>query len=414
MLICHIFPPEIAPGGIMFNELAEDLSAAGHRVTVVTGWPNHPRGVLFEGWRACFRRLEHHPKRFRIVRCGHSIHPTKRIVWRLWYYLTFAVSTFVNGLATGPVDVVLCLSTPIFGSWSAWLLAKCKRARFVYDVFDLHPEGAHGAGLLGKGLAYRLWRGLDTLLCRWSDAIATLGEGMRRQIVDRGVPPGKVTVVPFWVDAGRLRPGDRDNAWRRAQGIPPDPFVALYAGTIGYVSGAGILADVAARLRDRPDVLLLVVGEGVVKDELMREAESRGLTNVRFLPFQPEEVLNDVQATADVGLVTLRPEAGRSSVPSKVLGYLAAGRAVIAGVAEDSDTAEVIRSSGCGVVVPAQDAAALAEAIRRAADDREGTRRMGEAARACLLERYGRQACVALYESLLGGPGSTASGKSRT
>ena len=413
-LICHVYPPEAAPAGMMVRELAEDLAARGHAVTVITGWPNHPRGVLFVGWRARFRKVEEDPRGFRVLRCGHSIHPRDRIAWRLWYYLTFAVSTFLNGLAAGPLDAVLCLSTPIFGSWSAWGLARLKGARFVYDIFDLHPEAARNAGLMREGLPYRVLRWADTVLCRRADAIATLGEGMRRQILDRGVPPKKVTVVPFWIDADRLRPGDRDNAWRRAQGIPADRFVALYAGTIGYVSGAGILADVAARLRDRPDILLLVVGEGVAKDELVREAESRGLTNLRFLPFQPEEVLNDVQATADVGLVTLRPEAGQSSVPSKVLGYLAAGRGVIAGVAEDSDTAEVIRSSGCGLVTPAQDAAALAEAIRRAADDREATRRMGEAARACLLERYNRQTCTALYESLLGGPGSTASGKSRT
>jgi colanic acid biosynthesis glycosyl transferase WcaI len=412
VLICHVYPPEVAPAGFMVRELAEDLTAAGHRVTVLTGWPNHPRGVLFEGWRARFRAVERDPPGFRVIRCGHSIHPRKRMFWRVWYYLTFAASTFVNGLAAGPFDAVLCLSTPIFGSWSAWLLARLKGARFVYDIFDLHPEGAESEGLIRKGLVYRLWRWQDILLCRASDVLVTLGHSMKRLIEARGIPGEEVAIVLFWIDADRIRPGPRDNAWRRAQKIPPEKFVALYAGTIGYSSGAGILAEVAERLRDRPDILLLCVGEGMVKDDLMRRAHQRHLENIKFLPFQPEEVLADMQATADVGLVTTLPEAGKSSIPSKVLGYMAAGRPVIASVALDSDTAEMIRRADCGLVAPCQDASALADAIRRAADDREGVERMGRNARRCLLEHYSRGHCVRLYEALLCGRRPSAESRS--
>ena len=403
VLICHVYPPEVQASAMMTRELAEDLTAAGHRVTVLTGWPSHPRGILFGGWRARFRAVERDPAGFRVIRCGHSIHPRNRLFWRLWYYLTFAISTFVNGLAAGPFDAVLCLSTPIFGSWSAWLLACLKGARFVYDIFDLHPETARNTGMMREGPLYRVLRRVDTVLCRLSDAIVTLSPGMKREIVERGIEADRVTVVPFWLDAERIRPGDRDNPWRRAQGIPPEKFVALYAGTIGYVSGAEILVDVASELRDRDDIILLCVGEGIVKDKVEKEAARLDLANLRFLPFQPEEVLSDMQATADVGLVTLRPESGRSSIPSKVLGYLAAGRAVIASVAEDSDTAEMIRRADCGLVARCQDASALTDAIRRAADDRQGVERMGRNARRCLIENYSRAACTRAYERLLAG-----------
>jgi len=407
LLICHVYPPEAAPAGLMVRELAEDLVRAGHRVTVVTGWPSHPRGVLFPGWRAALRHVEYDPKGFRVIRCGHAIHPRGRALHRLWYYLTFALGSLAGGLAAGPVDAVLGMSTPIFGSWSAWVLAKLKRARFVYVVFDLHPEGARSAGLLREGLVYRLWRAGDTALMRRCGAITTLGPGIKHLIEARGIDGAKVTVVPFWLDSDRIRPSDRASAWRRAQGIPAETFVALYAGTIGHISGAQVLAEAAEHLRDRPDILLLVVGEGVAKDELEAEARRRGLGNIRFLPFQPEEVLNEVQATADVGLVTLLAEAGRSSIPSKVLGYMAAGRPVLASVADDSDTAEMIRAGGCGWVVPPQDGAALAEAIRRAADDRDETRRMGRNARRHLLGRYSRRSCTGLYEMLLAGCGQS-------
>lgn len=402
VIVCHVFPPEHAPAGVMMRELAEDLSASGHEVTILTGWPNHPEGVLFPGWGSHLRQVEQH-EGYRLIRCGHSIHPRRKMFWRMWYYFTFAVSTFWIGLFSGRADAVLCLSTPIFGSWSSWLLAKCKGARFVYDIFDLHPEAAANAGLMKKGLLYRLLRGWDSRLCRWSDAIITLSETLKRNIVERRIEPEKVTVIPFWVDPNGITPVDRDNTWRRKHGIGPDVFVALYAGTLGYVSGAEILVEAAKALKDDAHILLLVVGAGVVKDRIEQRAKEEGLTNMRFLPFQPQEELSLVQGTADVGLVTLLAEAGQTSVPSKVLGYLAAGRAVIAGVAGDSDTAKTILDGKCGLVVASQDGPALARAIAKAAANPEMVSEMGRNARRLLLSKFSRSRCTGSYKEILAG-----------
>lgn len=385
----------------MVQELAEDLARSGSRVTIMTGFPHHGKGALFPGWRRSFREAVDQQAGFRLVRCGHSIQRGDRVASRLRYYLTFALSTLVNGLREERCDVVLSLSTPIFGSWSARLLAWFKGARFVYDIFDLHPEATRNAGLLNeKSLIYRLWRAQDSLLCRRSDAILTLSEGMKQEIGERGIPASKIQVVPFWVDPGRIAPRDRVNPWRKRQGLPDSTFIALFAGTIGHVSGAKILVETAQRLAARVDILLLVVGEGALLPEITSRALAAGLTNLRFLPFQAEEDLPDMQATADVGLVTLLPEAGRTSVPSKVLGYLAAGRPVIASVSEESETARMVQKGRCGEVVPPQDAEAFAAAIERAADNREGTVESGRSARQYFLRHYGRQACTAQYREL--------------
>ena len=385
----------------MVRELAADLTRQGHAVTVLAGWPSHPAGTLYPGWKASFRHEEQDEAGVRVVRCRHSFHPRSRIAWRLWYYLSFALTTLWGGLWLGRVDAVLCLSTPIFGSWTAWLLARLKRAKFVYDIFDLHPEAALHAGMMRDGIVYKVLRWSDSLLCRFSHRIATLSDGLKQCIQARGIADEKITVIPFWIDGDRIYPGPRDNAWRRQQGIAADQFVALYAGTIGYVSGAEVLATVAEQLQPRDDVLLLIVGEGPVKDVLQSQVAELGLRGVRFLPFQPEEVLNEMMASADVGLITLLPKTGQTSIPSKILGYMAAGRAVIASVADDSDTARMVRQADCGLVVPPQDPTALGAAICRLADDRPATNRLGGNARRFVVDRFGRQQCVRAYERLL-------------
>jgi colanic acid biosynthesis glycosyl transferase WcaI len=402
-LVCHVYPPEHAPAGVMISELAEDLASKGHDVAVVTGWPSHPGGVLYPGWRARWRSIERPGQGFLVVRCGHSIHPRSGIAWRLWYFLTFAISTLINGLGLGRLDAVLCVSTPVFGTWSAWLLARIRGARFVYAIFDLHPESAANAGLVGRGTPYRMLRAADTCLCRLSDVIVTLSGGLRLEIVARGVGADKIDVVPFWLDGRKIRPGNRDNPWRREQGIAPDTFVALYAGTIGYVSGADILIETARYLASRQEILILCVGEGPVKDRLTEAAARLGLGNLRFLPFQPASRLDDMQAAADVGLVTLLPDAGKTSVPSKVLGYLAAARPVIASVAPDSDTARMIEAGACGRVTTCLDAQALARAIEELADDSETRLDLGRRARAYFEQCFERAACVAAYDQLLTG-----------
>lgn len=400
-LIGYIYPPEVQSMGVMLQELAEDLARAGHDVTVVTGWPNHPAGVLFPGWKKQFCRVEDTPEGFRLVRCLHAICGIRKITSRLWYYLSFALSSYLNSMNLGPADVVVSMSTPIFGTWAARSLAKAKRAAFVYEIDDLLPEAARNAGMMKEGMVYRTLRRLDTSLCRKSNAIVTLSNEMKSHIAARKVDEDKVHVVPFWIDTDKIVPRDRVNAWRRNQGISETAFVALYAGTIGLISGSEVLIDAAKQLKDRPEILFLIVGEGVGRDRLQERAVQEGLTNMRFLPFQPADVLADVFATADVGLVTLLPEAGKTSIPSKVLGYLAAGRGVVASVLSDCGLADLIRAGDCGRVVPCQDSTAIAQAIAQLADDREGCRDMGRRGRSYVEREYGRSRCTKTYESLL-------------
>lgn len=399
--IIHVYPPEHAPAGVNAEELAEELAKMGHHITVMTGWPNHPAGVLYPGWKATCRDVSRDPRGFRLVRVGHSIHPRGSLVWRMWYYLTFALSTLWWGMARGRIDVILCESTPIFGPLTAWVLSLFKGARLVYRIHDVHPESALNAGLIRQGLAYRAMRAMDTFVCRRAAKIVTLTESMAKCLRLRGLPPEHVVVARHWVDGSKIRPSERDNAWRRAHGIPLDRTILLHAGTIGYISGAEVIIRAAAKFKHRTDLLFLFVGDGPLRGPCEKLASQLGVTAVSFLPFQPAEVLNDVQATGDIGLVTLQERSGDSSIPSKMHGYTAAGRPVIASVAADSPTAEIIREGQFGIVTDPENPDALAAAIDELSADPARAEAMGGRARASFLGTFERATQTARLESLL-------------
>ncbi|MDP2044797.1 MAG: glycosyltransferase, partial [Deltaproteobacteria bacterium] len=117
----------------------------------------------------------------------------------------------------------------------------------------------------------------------------------------------------------------------------------------------------------------------------------------RFLPFQPRERLSEVQATSDVSLVTLAPGRGKTSVPSKVLGYMAAARPVIAAVDEGCDTADLIRTSGCGLAVPPGQGDDLAEAILQFYGNPKERLMRGEAGHRHFLQHFERRTVLKHY-----------------
>jgi len=397
LIITCVYPPEHAPAGVMVKELAEELTRARHDVTVLTGFPSHPAGRLFKGWKARLVSRERTPESFTLLRCIHSFVPRFGSLGKLWYHFTFAVSLFCAGLFCGRVDVLVLQSTPAFCGPAAILLAGIKKAKAFYWIHDVHPESTINAGLLKEGVLSAVMKAIDSWVCRRAHLVATPTEDMREVVLARGLPADHVVVQRHWLDEDRIQPSPRQNAWRDKHGIPSGDFVVLNAGTIGYISGALVIVEAARRLTKHPGILFLIVGDGPLKEVLQTKAAEYQLANVKFLPFQPDEDLNAMQASGDVGLVTLQPRSGHTSIPSKMYGYTAAGRPVIASVDPTSSTARLIDEGGFGWVAPPDDPEALAGAILHAAANMDECRRRGEKAREFFARELGRRAVTAQF-----------------
>jgi len=382
--ICAVFPPEPAPAGVMAHQLAKRLVRDGHSVTMVVPFPNRPEGELYPGIRRSLRSRTESADGYTIVHCANwLIGKRRRMRDRLLENITFGLSGTWAALREGRPDLIIIETWALFAVSFSALLARLWRVPYLYYVQDLFPEAAEQAGLLRPdGALARIFRSWDRSLCLHSASTIVISEKMRSLLAaNRRLPLDVFSVVSNWVDESAFPVWKGESEWRRSLGIPDQTFVALFAGTLGHVSGAEILVEVAQILREHQDVLLLCVGEGVRKEVMVAEASRLKLTNIRFLPFQPSDRVPEVQSSCQAALLTMHPNHSDSSVPSKLISYLAASRPVICAAQADSTVGQVVRDSRAGIVVPPGDAHAIAKAILQLKCDPDLQAQMGFDAR---------------------------------
>lgn len=391
----------------MMHEMARHLVDRGLTVDVITSVPNHPHGVPYEGWRNGILQEERPAAGLRILRIGTlprrvaTRDRPRSTALRALAFLWFTLAAFAVAMWKTRPQAMFTVLQPLTVALPMMLLARIKRAGLVFNVQDLHPDALVALGLIRRPWLISLLRRVERAAYRRCDGLAVISEGFREHCVARGAEAARVRVIPNWIDLDEVRPTSVPSRLRARLGLGRGEFVALFAGTIGLVSGAEVVLDAAELLRDS-GMRFLFVGEGPLVPRLQCEVRRRGLENVvSFLPFQPRELLGEVQALADVSLVTLLPGHGTTSVPSKILGYLAAARPVVAAVDSDCDTARFLRAAQAGVVVPPADAGALATAIRTLRDDPGAARRMGLAGRAYLERTLTKDRVLARHEELL-------------
>jgi ribosomal protein S18 acetylase RimI-like enzyme len=207
-----------------------------------------------------------------------------------------------------------------------------------------------------------------------------------------------VFVVPDWADTDLIRPGERMNEFRAANGLE-NQFVVLFAGIMGWSQGLSTVVEAARILVDEPGLVFLLVGDGVERDGLERQAA--GLANVRFLPMQSKDVYPQVLEACDVGLVTLRPEVATPVVPSKICTIMAAERPVIASLPLSGDAPRLIIDAQCGLVVPAGDAQALASAVLELKRNQPAAQEMGRHGRLYAEKHLSRSVCIQQMQEVL-------------
>jgi glycosyltransferase involved in cell wall biosynthesis len=387
--------PDMEATGQLLTELCEDLASHAD-VTVVAGQPNH----RVEG--QAFRR------------CGVQVHNGVTID-RVWhtrfpksFLLTRAVNLVIYLLSAAwaawrrhrPEIVVVETDPPLLCLLGAWLRRR-HNCKLVVYLQDIHPDVAVAVGKLRSGRLTNLLRRRFFDVYRSADRLVVLSEDMRGVLVDGGVENERIVTVPNWSDTRRIRPAPHEqNTFRRAH-VPDGAVAVVYSGNMGLCQGLETVLDAAELLADRTDVRFLLIGNGVSKSLLQTDARRRGLDNIRFLDYQPKEMLSDSLGAADVHLVPVDPRVAHYLMPSKLYGVLAAGRPVIAATRSDCELARIIEKEEIGFVVPPGDARKLAERIVWCADNREQMATMHRLSRQLAEDHYDRRLQTERFRELL-------------
>src|ERR1700716_840038 len=318
-------------------ELSHHWARMGHDVTVLTGFPNHPTGVVPEDWRSRLQRL-HYTETVdgvRIVRTWLWPLPNRKAHERIRNYASFCVSAGISGLALRKPDVIIATSPQLLCALSGWWLAWWKRVPFIFEVRDLWPESlaAVGAGSEGS-LLHRTLGAVAGFLYRRADCIVVVSPAFKDHLIRYwNVPPAKISVVENGVETDVFRL-DPEAMEVRKQLKLEDRFLICYIGTMGNAHGLETLIAAAEELKTAlPNAAFLLIGEGAEKERIIDLASRRRLANIQFLGQQPRERIPAYVSAADVCLVMLKKtELFKTVIQTKLLEYMACERPVIVAV----------------------------------------------------------------------------------
>lgn len=356
------YAPELIGCGRYSGELGAYLEAQGAKVEVVTTPPHYPQWRVRQGYRAQWYSAE--------VENGINIHRCP--LWLTKQVKGFGRAVAPLSFAMSSMPVVLwrilrfrphyvhCVEPTLFGAPAALVAAKMAGARTGLHVQDLEIDAAFAVGhVKGRALKW-LSFGLEKASLRAFDSVITISEKMKAKLSAKGVGDNRLIMMRNWVDTAHIYPMEGANRFRQELGLADDAFVVLYAGTIGPKQALPLLVEAAMQLHDLP-MTFVIAGDGTEKVSLVEQ----NLPNVKFLPLQPEERLNELLNLADVHVLPQMSGAADLVLPSKLGGMLASGRPLIAMADADTEIGQFLENEA--ILVPAGDVAALVEQLREAA-----------------------------------------------
>lgn len=356
LIITQWFDPEPTFKGLLF---AKELVKAGHKVEVITGFPNYPGGRVYDGYKIKFNAKE--------IIAGVTIYRVplypshdESVIKRIANYLSFAVSSCLCGLfsVTKP-DVIYSYHPPLTATLSASLISIFRRAPLVIDIQDLWPDTLAATGMLNNKRALSVVELFCQFVYKRAAKIVVLSPGFKKRLVERGVPDSKLEVIYNWCDEDAL-----ENGIESTLKLPDNGKLnLLFAGNLGNAQGVPAIIAAAEKLNSKNiDVNIVFLGAGIAKEKAIKQVEERALKNVHFLPRVPMQEVGSILKAADLLLVHLTDnELFSITIPSRTQAYLAIGKPIVMGV--NGDAAALIEDAKAGVACIPNDSTSLCDAI---------------------------------------------------
>lgn len=390
------FEPEQIAFTHLEKDLLEGLVHEGHTVEIVC--PTPTRGINEQTVSDYRKRREEnlyndrvHVLRFFAPR--ERRHPLLRALRYFWCNLR----TYQLGRRIKKVDVVFANSTPPTQGWIAGIVAKKHKAPFVYSLQDVFPDSLVTAGMTQPGSClWKIGRILESNTYKSCASIIVISEAMKENLLLKGVDQGEIQVISNWIDMNDVHPVYKDiNPLFDRFSIDREKYIVLYAGNFGSAQGADIVLDAAQELQHETDIQFVLFGGGVDFQKAVDRAKL--LSNTFIHPLLSQEKVSEVYSMGDVALITCKPGAANSGMPSKTWSIMACNTPIIASFDTESDLAEVLKKSGAGICVEPGNATALAGAIKDAYEKWKNEGKSSLDTRTYAIQNASKEICVKKY-----------------
>ena len=391
LFVTRYFWPELIGSAPFTSDLAEWLAQEGRPVTVLSGLPHYPGTTVFPAYeggrrdretmgRVVVERVQSGPPR-RFSALSRILNEADFLLRGLGALLSGRIKRHPMVLALCPS--ILCVALAV--------LARQPGGLVIAIVHDIQSGLAERLGLNGGRLA-GLMRRIERITLNQVDLVVVLSQEMKDQLRRIGVN-APIDVVPLWVDTDEIQP---------VEPVARPSVSVLYSGNLGRKQGLGQVVAMAEQLAEwRPEIEIVLRGNGNQAHELMAEIEKRHLGNVRLTELQPNEALATALAAGDIHLVPQNPQAAAFAVPSKVYNIMAVGRPFVATALPNSTLWHLQRQSGAFLCVPPNEPRRFAEAVLKLADDAQLRRELGRRGRAFVEEHYAKPLILGALTSRL-------------
>lgn len=395
LVINQYYAPDLASTGQYAADICAGLATYGFDVYVVTGMPSYsklsPDAPQFE--------IMNGVKVYRVP-LG-KVKGRDNIKTRFKGYIQFLIKAWKKAkeiLKKERFDIILTFHNPPFIGFLGALLARKYKVKFVYIPYDIHPDILLKTGWKIPIPFIFLWELINKVIFNTAEKIIVLSEGMKRTLIEnKKVSEKKVKIVPLWAKP-EIDTIPDNNFVRKELNIKEGDLILLHAGNMGILHPLEIILDAAKKLRDYP-VKFLFIGDGAKREFLIERVQNENITNVFFLPFQPENIFINILSSVDICLVTIGRGLEHLAFPSKTFTYLSAQKPIIALMSPDADLTQMVKQNNCGW--NAKDAKELTSIVINLLTNREDIKIKGLNAKKTYENYFNKKKIIDKYVEIL-------------
>ncbi len=398
LFLSHYFPPEINAPATRTFEYCKQWVEHGHEVTVISCTPHHPMGKVYPGYKNKFYQVEEKDG-IKAIKVLTYVTAKSGFLKRTWNYVFYMLMVIFIAPFIAKADVVISTSPQFFNGLAGYFVSRIKRCPWVLEIRDLWPESILAVGAIKNKSAIKLLEWLEKFVYRKADHIIPVTFAFKRHIEKHGGDANKITVIRNGVSFDLFKLQQRNNEFARSVGVD-GKFVVSYVGTHGLAHGLSVILDAAEKLKHKPEIIFLMIGDGAEKKKLLEEKSRRQLDNVIMLDQQPKQEMPNIWSISDVSLVLLKKQNLFLTVtPSKIFETMAMKKPIVLGVRGESQA--LIEEGNAGICIEPENVDELVTAVVKLYEDADAYHQYAENGYVYVQQHFDRKKLANQYETIL-------------